>query len=407
MQENSGAGASAAAAALNPLETQLAEGKARLREQHALYDALLDAQSDAGVGLFIIEQGRIIFANAAMSRLFGYSDAEFKALPSFIELAHPEDRERIMRNHQRRLAGEQFTNRYDIGIVTKAGERREAEITAGVMPAEHGPRILVIVVDITESQRAEAEVRRLNAELEGRVRERTAELVAANRELESFAYTISHDLRAPLRGIDGFSQLLLDEYGEQLDAQGQDYLGRVRRAAQRLGALIDDLLELSRVTRKEMRRETVDLSRLAREILDEMARSNPQRRVDVVVEPGCTVRGDPQLLRILLENLLDNAWKYTGKTPQARIEVGREAGTQPPVFLVRDNGAGFDMRYADRLFSPFQRLHKADQFEGTGIGLASAARVVHRHGGKIWVDSAIGHGTAFRFTLGASPAQRE
>jgi light-regulated signal transduction histidine kinase (bacteriophytochrome) len=232
------------------------------------------------------------------------------------------------------------------------------------------------------------------------VAERTAALTSANKELESFAYSISHDLRAPLRGIDGFSQLLLDEYRQKLDAQGRDYLDRVRRAAQRMGILIDDILELSRVSRHAMRRERVDLSRLADEILDELGRVAPQRRVEIRVAPGCSALGDPQLLRVLMQNLLENAWKYTGKTEAARIEFGCETLAGETVFHVRDNGVGFDMQYADRLFSPFQRLHSPEEFEGTGIGLATVARVAQRHGGRVWAESVVGQGATLRFALG-------
>ncbi|MBI4989585.1 MAG: PAS domain-containing protein [Rhodocyclales bacterium] len=263
-------------------------------------------------------------------------------------------------------------------------------------------RALGTAQDITEQVRAKKEIQRLNENLEARVRERTAELQTANRELESFAYSISHDLRAPLRGIDGFGQLLLEEYRDRLDEQGQDYLNRMRNAAQRMGTLIDDILELSRVSRKSMGRETVDLSRLAGDILDNKAKSDPLRRVDIAIAPGCTAIGDPQLLRVLMENLLENAWKYTRTKPQARIEFAQETAGGETIHVVRDNGVGFDMRYADRLFGPFQRLHKPEEFEGTGIGLASAARVVHRHGGRIWAEAEVGQGATFRFTLAGS-----
>ncbi len=253
--------------------------------------------------------------------------------------------------------------------------------------------------DITDQQRAEDEVRSLNADLEQRVSERTAELTAANKELESFAYSISHDLRAPLRGIDGFSHLLAEEFGDTLDETGRGYLERVRRAAQRMGTLIDDILELSRVTRQEMRRVRVDLSRIAAEVTDERARTDPGHRVECVIAPDCIVFGDPQLLRVMLQNLLENAWKYSAKEAAPNIEFGRETQGEEQIFFVRDNGVGFDMKYADRLFTPFQRLHKPEEFEGTGIGLATVARIVRRHGGRVWIESALGQGTTIRFTL--------
>ena len=368
------------------------------RRQSALQEALLSAQSEAGLGMFIIEAGKVVHANDALCRLFGYSQAEIKALPSYLELAHPSDRARILRNHERRLRGEQFENHYPISVVTKSGERREAELTAAYMAGET-PRVMCILVDATEQIEARAEIERLNAELERRVAERTAELTAANRELESFAYSISHDLRAPLRGIDGFSKLLADEYRERLDAQGVDYLERVRRAAQRMGHLIDDILELSRVTRQEMRRVRVDLSQIAAELIEELARAAPAHRVETHLAPGLTALGDPQLLRVLMQNLVENAWKYSSKTPAPRIEFGQERHGEETVFFVRDNGVGFDMQFAGRLFTPFQRLHRPEEFEGTGIGLATVARIAHRHGGRAWIESEPGKGTTVRFTL--------
>ncbi len=663
----------------------LAQREAELSRQHDLYRALLDAQASAGVGLLMIENERVVFSNAALRQLVGYTDEELRALPNFIALTHPDDRERVMDNHRRRVAGETFNNRYDIGILTKEGRRREAEITVAPLRQEHGVGLLVITVDITERRRAEAmlreivegtsrvvgaeffhalvrhlasaldvpialvgevrrndptrlhalaywmgdrfadetdyelactpcgqvhgqqpqlfacnlserfpqaggamqavaaesyyghpligasgeplgvlaimdnrpmrdseeraslmsifaaraaaelerqraeaevreseqkfsrifqaspiaisisriddgryleindayarqfgwaraeilgrtsadiglwanldkrkcliealrehgrvsgyetllcnrageshiilisaesldfggeecalsffyditerkkaeaEIRYLNAELEERVRTRTAELTEANRELESFAYSMSHDLRAPLRGIDGFSRLLQEEYGERLDDQGKEYLTRVRRAAQRLGTLIDDLLELSRVTRQEMRRVPVNLSALAADIVEGLRKTEPARHVAVSIAPQCPAEGDPQLLRVMLENLIGNAWKYTSHVEDAHIEFGCETSSQEPSYFVRDNGAGFDMAYAEKLFAPFQRLHSPTEFEGSGIGLASAARVVRRHGGKIWAESQPGQGAVFHFTLGGLP----
>jgi PAS domain S-box-containing protein len=656
----------------------------RPSSEHLLQQALLDAQSRAGIGLFIIKDRRIVYTNDAMCRMFGYSEAEMLALPDFAVLAHPDYREQLYLNHARRVAGEQFGNTYEVGTLTKDGKRGDAQITVVAMPSEQGMQLLVITVDITERmqaqkarrrseatlrdivegtsrvtgaeffralvhhlaralgvpialvgevrpddpttlhtlalwteggfapaidydldttpcgcvyggkarlfggdlaaqfpesrpmleklgaqsyfgypltsaggeplgvlaildfgpmaeseersslmsifaaraaaelerlraeaslrrseqkfsqifhaspvpmsmsrlgdghflevndaylrgfgwtreqmlgrtaldlglwidleqrrvwvemlrrdgrvagyqarlrdahgsehivlisaealtldgeecvlvfvhdvtehQRAEAEIRKLNAELEARVERRTAELSEANRELESFAYSISHDLRAPLRGIDGFSRLLQEEYGAGLDQQGNEYLTRVRRAAQRLGTLIDDLLELSRVSRQEMRRIDVDLSALARDIADDLRQGEPDRQAEMNIAPHCMANGDPQLLRVLLENLLGNAWKYSRRTENAQIDFGRdEAG-----YFVRDNGAGFDMAYAQKLFMPFQRLHNPADFEGSGIGLASAARVVRRHGGHIWAESSPGAGAVFHFTL--------
>jgi PAS domain S-box-containing protein len=342
---------------------------------------------------------RCLFANRQFADFFHGGGVPLEGM-HLREILGNEVFEAALPNVSRALAGES---------VLLAGERlskssglRHLEISLVPQCGEQGQVIgfYALKRDITGQQRAEDQVRRLNAELESRVRERTAELTAANHELESFAYSISHDLRAPLRGIDGFSHLLAEEYSDRLDEQGRDYLDRVRRAAQRMGTLIDDILELSRVTRQEMRRVRVDLSQIAAELIDECSRAEPHRRVDVSLAAGCSAVGDPQLLRVMMQNLLENAWKYTGKTEKARIDFFNERIDGETVFQVSDNGVGFDMQYAGRLFSPFQRLHSPEEFEGTGIGLATVARVVHRHGGRAWAESAPGEGATFRFTLG-------
>ena len=245
--------------------------------------------------------------------------------------------------------------------------------------------------EIAERTRAEEALRHANAVAE-----------AANRELEAFSYSVSHDLRAPLRAIDGFSQALLEDYADRLDATGKDYLQRVRTGSQRMAQLIDDMLKLSRVTRAELRREEVDLSALAREIAAELLRAQPGREVEFTVASGLRAHGDPKLLRIALENLLGNAWKFTGKRSGARIEFGmthRDGGAD---YFVRDNGVGFDMAYADKLFGAFQRLHDSREFPGTGIGLATVQRVIHRHGGKVWAEGEVARGATFNFTLPAA-----
>ncbi|MCX7156322.1 MAG: PAS domain S-box protein [Rhodocyclales bacterium] len=643
------------------LALKVADIEAKNREQELQtlrYRTLLDAQSDAGLGLFMIRNRRITFVNEAVSQMLGFSHEELLALPSYTELLHPDDLKRVALNHERRLRGDSFENRYDIVVQTKSGDRREAEITVALLPGDDEPGVLIILADIHERKqvdrelahsremfshvfqsnptavaisrvsdgryldvnpshcrlfgwsreemvgrtsvelgiwpnldqreiwaaelrrtgqlanrpaamrdrngrplsvaitaeifavadepvvlafvsdftdlrqaeaglrlseerfgqvfqaspvatvishladgayldvneaftrqfgwerdevlattgenlglwpdlvvrarwiatlrekgvvrdfdvelrtrsgelrqcivsaeliefdneqclialihdisdrhRAEDEVRRLNSELEERVLQRTMELTEANQELESFAYSISHDLRAPLRGIDGFSRLLQEEYEQRLDTQGREYLARVRRAAQRMGTLIDDLLELSRVTRQEMKRQPVDLSAVCREVAAGLRQEQPERTVEVSIEPGCTCEGDPQLLRVLVENLLGNAWKYTRTTPDAHIEFGVERDqAEGDVFYVRDNGVGFDMAYAGKLFAPFQRLHNPNEFEGSGIGLASVWRVVRRHGGQIRAAAEVGHGATFRFSLSAVQANRQ
>jgi light-regulated signal transduction histidine kinase (bacteriophytochrome) len=240
---------------------------------------------------------------------------------------------------------------------------------------------------------------RLRAELELRVLERTIELEAANQELEAFAYSVSHDLREPLRAIDGFSRALQVDCGHQLDQKGLHYVERVRAGARRMSTLIDDLLQLSRVGRAQMNKAPVDLSALALLVLEELQRNAPERRVVAQVAPGLDALGDARLLRIVVDNLLGNAWKFTSNRAEARINVGRERKGDEDVFFVRDDGAGFDMAYRDKLFSPFQRLHRVSEFDGTGVGLATVQRIVRRHGGRIWAEGRVDEGAVFFFTL--------
>ncbi|MBE2213421.1 MAG: PAS domain S-box protein [Opitutaceae bacterium] len=280
------------------------------------------------------------------------------------------------------------------------------------MPDSDAARLLVAVsaaraaVEI-QHRRADEAIHRLNADLERRVAERTAQLAAANAELESFSYSVSHDLRSPLRAIDGFSRALEEDFGAMLGPEGGEFLARIRAASQRMGLLIDDLLRLSRATRVEMRPEAVDLSALAGTVVAELRQREPDRAVEFTVEPGLMAVVDRALAAILLQNLLDNAWKYTRRVRPAQIRFARApqapAAGEGPVFQVSDNGAGFDMRYVGKLFAPFQRLHGPKDFEGTGIGLATVRRIVARHGGRVWIEGAVGQGTTVYFTFGTTP----
>ncbi len=239
----------------------------------------------------------------------------------------------------------------------------------------------------------------MNAELEQRVVERTAELEAANKELEAFSYSVSHDLRAPLRAIDGFSHVLQEELEGRLSSDAEDALRRVRGATRRMGELIDDLLKLSRVSQGELHRERVDLSEIVRDVVEGHRRLEPDRQVGVVIVQSAVVEGDSQLLRVALENLLDNAFKFTSKRADARVAFGTREDDGKAVYFVRDNGIGFDMAYVGKLFGAFQRLHSAVEFPGTGIGLATVRRIVHRHGGRVWAEGVPGKGATFSFTL--------
>jgi light-regulated signal transduction histidine kinase (bacteriophytochrome) len=229
---------------------------------------------------------------------------------------------------------------------------------------------------------------------------RVAELAAANDELEAFSYSVSHDLRGPLRAIDGFSEILIEQYSAKLDPQAQHFLARVRAGSQRMGLLIDDLLGLASITRVELHRCDVDLAQIARDVVEELRRREPARTVELVAADHLAARGDPRLLRAALDNLVGNAWKFTGKRAAARIELGTELHDGVVAYYVRDNGAGFDMAYAHKLFTPFQRLHEQSDFEGTGVGLATVDRIIKRHGGRLWAAATVGEGATFFFTLG-------
>jgi signal transduction histidine kinase len=256
---------------------------------------------------------------------------------------------------------------------------------------------------LTQIQLRDTELQQAHAELEQRVEERTRQLVAANRELEAFSYSVSHDLRGPLEVINGFSHILLIEHGNRLDLAARDYVQQINIATQRMAELIDDLLNLSRVSTTGMHREKVELSAIAKSIADQLCRREPSRNVEFLIHDCPAVQGDSRLLRIVMENLLRNAWKYSSHRELARIEFGCEQRVGRPAFFLRDNGAGFDSTLADRLFKPFQRLHATSEFPGTGIGLATVERIITRHGGEVWAEGAVDQGATFYFTVGSTP----
>jgi signal transduction histidine kinase len=316
-----------------------------------------------------------------------------------LQFVHPDDRPAVIARVRRLMEEKVVDERTEERFLRLDGSVCDVEVTAMPLVYEGAPAVQVVVHDITARKHAAEAIRLLNEALELRVQERTAELAAANKELEAFGYSVSHDLRGPLRVIEGFSRLLLDEYGEALDETARHYIQGVHGSSRRMAQLIQDLLNLSRITRNTIERRRIDLAPMARAVAAELARSQPHRAVDFVIPERVLASGDRSMLRIVVENLLGNAWKYTSKHDRARIELGvREAGEET-CYFVRDDGAGFDMEYVGKLFQPFQRLHLVSEFEGTGIGLATVERIVRRHGGRVWAEGIVGKGATFYFTL--------
>jgi PAS domain S-box-containing protein len=374
-----------------------------LQTAHVRFQTVFE-HSTAGISL-TAEDGRLLQVNPAFAEMLGYAVEELRAR-SVADITHPDDVAATREAIRRVVAGEQRVARFEKRYLTRDGTVVWAWVSSTLLRGRGGvPLYLVTTVqDITERRRAEAEVRWFAESLERQVRDRTAQLEAVNSELESFAYSVSHDLRAPLRALDGFSAALVQDFNDRLDETGRHYLDRIQRAARRMGGLIDDLLTLSRIARHDLARGSVDVTALGEEIAAELRAESPARDVAIVVAPGMTATGDAALLRVALVNLLGNAWKFTAGRPDARIEMGLDERHGTRTFFVRDNGVGFDMAHADKLFAPFQRLHSEREFPGTGVGLATVKRVVARHGGRIWAEAVEGGGATFHFTLEPSDA---
>lgn len=367
-----------------------------LRQSEMKYRSVTQSASDAIIATD--SHGVIISWNKGAETVFGYFEEE--VLGRSVSMLVPEQyRYTRRRSLERSRASHVIATAIELHGLRKNGTEFPLELSLATWSTEEGLFYTGIVRDITERKKSEQEIRQLNEELERRVRQRTAELEAVNKELSAFSYSVSHDLRAPARKIDGFSQLLLEEYNKNLDAQGQHYLERIRVATKHMSQLIDDMLNLSRVTRSEMVQKHVDLTAMARSIAAELQQEQPERKIEFQVQEGLTANGDERLLRVVMQNLLGNAWKFTGKRPVGYVEFGLTQKNGACAFFVRDNGAGFDMTYADKLFGAFQRLHTEKEFEGTGIGLATVQRIIHRHGGAVWAESAVEQGSTFYFTL--------
>ena len=342
---------------------------------------------------------RVTSWNPAAESMFGWTASEIVGRP--YPLAGVQTSAEAVRNFARASA-DAFT--VERTRRRKNGSEIVVEFASAPLRAADGALegVLSVAADVTERARARDELRRSNEELEWRVRERTAQLSAANEELQAFSYSVSHDLRAPLRALGGFSEALLEDYGSQLDERAHDYLGRIQAAATRMSDLIDDVLVLSRVSRSEITRSEVDISALAAEVSAQAAAGEPRREVAVVIEPDMSALADASLVRQALQNLIENAWKFTAPVGHARIEVGMRDADGVREFYVADNGVGFDEAYIDKLFRPFQRLHSTHDFPGNGVGLATVGSVVKRHGGRVRAESH-GAGACFSFTLEPAP----
>ncbi len=320
-----------------------------------------------------------------------------------VEVLIPKRYRQVHRQHRKDYFADPRTRKMGVGLELYGRTRDDREVPVDIMlspiDTDEGTWAFAVIRDITQRKQDEQEITELNDILKKQVNQ----LASTNRELEAFSYSVSHDLRAPLRALDGISLVLLEDYADKLDATAQDYLKRIRTAAQAMGELIDHLLMLSRLSRTEMHSVEVDLSLMGRQVAEEIRQQDPARKVEFVIKDTMTDVADPQLLRVAITNLLSNAWKFTSKKEKARIEFGVQDREGERVYFVKDNGAGFNQTYSDNLFKPFQRLHGISEFPGTGIGLATVNRVINRHGGRIWAEGNVDAGATFYFTLAPAP----
>jgi PAS domain S-box-containing protein len=387
-------------------ERERSEAEAALRESDARYRELFD-RNPLPLLAFDMETMRFFTVNPAAIEKYGYSREEFLAM-TIVDLQVPEDRARVEATLREQYAlgapSSGMVTQRERRHITKGGQVVIAIVVAQPLRVGDRRARLISVSDVTERKRHQDELRRLNDELERRVEERTHALLVANRELEAFSYSVSHDLRAPLRAINGFAHLVEEEYAAQLGTHGKELLGRVRAGATRMGLLIEDLFKLSQISRQAIHVGPVDLSALTREVADELQAGEPERHVEWVIAPGMKSQGDAGLLKVVLQNLIGNAWKYSARRDRARIEFGAAERQGSMEYFVRDNGAGFDMAYAQKLFGAFQRLHSTTEFAGSGIGLATVARVIHRHGGEVRAEGRVNEGASVYFTLRAGRA---
>lgn len=372
--------------------TLLKKTEKTLQESEEKYRRIVE--NTTNVIMVTQPNGIISYLSPSSKEVLGYSPEELIGTNPVI--FYPDDIEKVQQELARALTGKKGSN-FEYRIVTKHGNVKWISHTwSPIFQDDNLQSIISIIADITERKVTEEKIKKLNDNL----MRRSIELAFANKELETFSYSVSHDLRAPLRSIDGFSQALLEDYGNILDENGKEYLTRVRKATDRMSQLIDDMLRLSRLTRVEMNMQHVDLGSLATTIIENLKKTEPGRKVTFISEKKLLTVGDENLLKILLENLLGNAWKFTKKRMQTKIEIGKTQKGKDVVFFIRDNGAGFNMKYADKLFIPFQRLHDEADYPGTGIGLGIVSRIIHRHGGRIWVEAEEDKGATFYFTLG-------